>query len=58
MYRYVDGGKRYLPGKMPSTLQAFFAKAGSITAFDGQPEGLKTPTYAPPAGAPAAKSGG
>ncbi len=58
MYRYVDGGKRYLPGKMPSTLQAFFSKAGSITAFDGQPEGLKTPTYAPPAGAPAAKSGG
>lgn len=55
MYRYVDGGKRYLPGKMPAALQPFFSKAGTITAFDGQPPGLKTPAYPPPAGAPAAK---
>ncbi len=55
MYRYVDGGKRYLPGKMPSALQPFFTKAGSVTVFDGQPPGLKTPTYAPPPGAPGAK---
>ncbi|MBS1847526.1 MAG: ABC transporter substrate-binding protein [Actinobacteria bacterium] len=54
LYRYVDGGKRYMPGKIPTALQPFFVKAGSITAFTGQPPGLKTPDYPPPPGAPAA----
>src|SRR5690554_5376953 len=34
MYRYVDGGKRYLPGQLPTELSAFFEPEGSITAFD------------------------
>ncbi len=57
MYRYVKGGKRYLPGKMPEQLQPFFVRSGSITAFNGLPRGLKTPDYPPPAGSPAAEKG-
>lgn len=58
MYRYVEGGKRYLPGKMPADLQPFFVVAGSITAFDTRPPELMTPDYPPPPGSPAAKASG
>ncbi len=55
MYRYVDGGKRYLPGTVPLALQPFFVKKGSITEFTSVPPGLRTPDYPPPPGSPAAK---
>ena len=54
LYAYVNGGKRYLPGKMPTTLQPFFKKAGSISKFMSQPSDLKTPNYPAPPGSPAA----
>lgn len=47
MYRYVNGGERYLPGKMPTALQPFFQKAGTVTGYESQPPELKTPEYAP-----------
>lgn len=58
MYRYVKGGERYMPGKIPTELQPFFVQAGSIARFTSQPPGLKTPNYPPPAGSPAARKQG
>ena len=57
MYRYVNDGKRYMPGKMPTTLQSFFDKKNSVTVLPKLPPELTTPTYAPPKGSPAARKG-
>ncbi len=57
MYRYVDHGKRYLPGTLPTTLQPFFAQANTLTAYTRLPPELVTPTYPPPADSPAGGGG-
>lgn len=37
MWRYVDGGKRYLPGRMPRTPPRAFIPDGSVTGYDTPP---------------------
>lgn len=58
MYRYVSGGKRYMPGEIPAEPVRFFDKKGSVTMLDTRPDDVKTPEYPPPAGSPAAKKAG
>jgi hypothetical protein len=53
MYRYVDGGKRYLPGDWPSELNVF-DPAGTTTVYDELPEGEAPPDVPSPPGSPAA----
>jgi hypothetical protein len=49
LYRYMDGGKRYMPGTQPSGPIAAFETAGTIAgAYDGYPEGEAPPDYPPP----------
>ena len=38
MYRYVDGGKRYLPGAHPRTDPKVFVNDGSVTVYDHNPD--------------------
>ena len=45
MYRYVDGGKRYLPGEHPRTDPKAFVQAGTVTIYDTPPPGEAAPTY-------------
>jgi hypothetical protein len=49
MYRYVDGGTRYLPGEWPEEDQ-MFVEEGSVTIYDAPPEGEEPPQYPSPAG--------
>ncbi len=49
MYRYVDGGTRYLPGEWP-TEDKMFVEEGSVTIYDAPPEGEAPPQYPSPAG--------
>ncbi len=44
MYRYVDGGKRYLPAQWPKTAPDVFTKAGSVTVYPEPPAGSKINT--------------
>ncbi|MEA3055430.1 MAG: hypothetical protein QOD30_862, partial [Actinomycetota bacterium] len=48
MYRYVDGGVRYLPGKHPTTDPKAFDPAGTVTVYDKPPPGEESPDYPPP----------
>ena len=34
MLRYVDGGKRFLPGDWPTEPLPFFERGGSVTVYD------------------------
>ncbi|HZN14549.1 MAG TPA: hypothetical protein VFB78_09805 [Acidimicrobiales bacterium] len=45
MYRYVDGGKRYLPGEHPRSDPKPFVTAGTVTIYDQPPPGETTPNY-------------
>ena len=45
MYRYVDGGKRYLPGKHPTTDPRVFDPNGSPTILTKFPDNEKSPDY-------------
>ena len=47
-YRYVDGGKRYLPGQHPKTDVKAFQDAGSVTIYETPPPGEEEPTYEHP----------
>jgi hypothetical protein len=51
MIRYVDGGKRYLPGDWPTDPLPFFQKEGSVTVYDQNPN--PRPDYPPWPGSPA-----
>ena len=53
MYRYVDGGRRYLPGEWSEELRVFDPD-GTSTVYDDLPEGEELPNVPPPAGSPAA----
>lgn len=48
MYRYVDGGVRYLPGQHPSTDPKAFVMEGTVTVYDTPPPGEESPDYPPP----------
>ena len=49
LYRYVDGGKRYMPGQQPKAPVAAFDPQGTITgAYESYPEGEAPPDYPRP----------
>jgi hypothetical protein len=50
MYRYVEGGKRYLPGQWPDTDPPLFEMDGSVAIYTTPPPGEAAPTYPSPAG--------
>jgi type II secretory pathway pseudopilin PulG len=50
MYRYVDGGTRYLPGQWPDTDPPLFQMDGSVAIYTTPPPGEAAPTYPSPAG--------
>jgi hypothetical protein len=50
MWRFVDGGKRYLPGKWPKGESKAFDKAGTVTILDQPPAGEKPKDYPSPSG--------
>jgi hypothetical protein len=54
MYRYVDGGKRYLPGEWTDELKVF-DEAGTSTVYDDLPEGEELPDVPPHPKSPAAR---
>jgi hypothetical protein len=45
MYRYVAGGRRYLPGQQPTGETAAFARDGSVTVYDEPPASDRSPDY-------------
>ena len=45
MYRYVAGGKRYLPGEQPTADSAAFAPDGAVTVYDDPPPSDRPPSY-------------
>ncbi|HET6948774.1 MAG TPA: hypothetical protein VFI47_00260 [Acidimicrobiales bacterium] len=47
MYRYVDNGKRYLPGELADATGTFFAEADTFTLLQATPEEDLPPTYEP-----------
>lgn len=49
MYRYVDGGRRYLPGQWPDTTPAVFVLEGSVDLYREPPPGETVPDYPSPA---------
>lgn len=56
MMTYADGGKRYLPGEMPSTPVNVFDPEGAVTMYDKVPPGEAPPDY--PSPGPGGKPGG
>ncbi len=48
MYRYVDGGRRYLPGEWPETDPAVFETEGSVVLYDEPPAEEQAPDYPSP----------
>ena len=48
MYRYVAGGKRYMPGQHPKTTASAFKTAGTVTIYDQRPANERPPDYPPP----------
>jgi hypothetical protein len=48
MYRYVDGGKRFLPGQHPKTDSRVFQDEGSVVVYDKPPPGEEEPMYEHP----------
>ena len=48
LYRYVDGGKRYLPGQHPTSDPKVFTDQGSVTIYDSPPPGEEEPDYEHP----------
>jgi hypothetical protein len=45
MYRYVDGGRRYLPGELRSARPRFFDPAGTVLLLADRPPADGTPSY-------------
>jgi hypothetical protein len=48
LYRYMDGGRRYLPGQQPEGPLAAFDPAGTVSSYESYPEGEAPPDYPPP----------
>jgi hypothetical protein len=45
MYRYVAGGRRWLPGRQPAADTAAFEPAGSVTIYAEPPPSDRPPSY-------------
>ena len=45
MYRYVDGGRRYLPGQQPTVDSGAFDRTGTVTIYDELPPSDRPPSY-------------
>jgi hypothetical protein len=45
MYRYVDGGQRYLPGQQPAADTGAFNRAATVTVYDEPPPSDRAPSY-------------
>jgi hypothetical protein len=50
MYRYSEGGQRYLPGAWPDTTPQAFVMEGSVDLYREPPPGEAPPDYPSPAG--------
>ena len=48
MYRYVNGGERYLPGQHPNSDTTAFNPEGTVTTYETRPEAERAPQYPPP----------
>jgi len=48
MMRYADGGKRYLPGEMPSKPANVFDEEGAVFGYDKVPSSEQPPDYPSP----------
>jgi hypothetical protein len=48
MWRFVDGGRRYLPGSWPETPPALFDPAGTVTIYTDIPPDEQVPDYPSP----------
>lgn len=49
LYRYVEMGKRYLPGQWPKTNPKAFSTANTVTIYDKPPASDQWPCYSSPA---------
>jgi hypothetical protein len=49
LYRYMAGGKRYMPGEWPKTNPAAFNKSGTVTIYEKPPPQDAWPCYTSPA---------
>jgi hypothetical protein len=50
LYRYADGGRRYLPGHWPKTAVGLYDDATSTTVLTDLPAGDRPPSYPSPVG--------
>jgi hypothetical protein len=54
MMEFADGGKRYLPGAMPTGPPHAFVEEGAVDLYPSIPKDERPPDYPPPPGSPAA----
>lgn len=47
LWRYVSGGKRWLPGELPDEAPNVFDPEGSVLIYDEPPAGAELPAYEP-----------
>jgi hypothetical protein len=45
MYRYVAGGKRFLPGQQPAAETGAADRTGTVTVYDEPPPSDRPPSY-------------
>jgi hypothetical protein len=45
VYRYVDGGRRYLPGQQPAAETGAFNRTGTVTVYNEPPPSDRPPGY-------------
>lgn len=45
MYRYVDGGRRHLPGRQPPSDTGAFTRSGTVTVYGEPPPSDRPPSY-------------
>ncbi|HEV7862914.1 MAG TPA: hypothetical protein VGR20_09445, partial [Acidimicrobiia bacterium] len=45
MYRYVGGGRRFVPGQQPAVDAGAFDRTGSVTVYDEPPPSDRAPSY-------------
>jgi hypothetical protein len=45
LYRYVDGGKRYMPNEWPTTPTKAFQPEGTVLFYAERPEADRPPQY-------------
>jgi hypothetical protein len=48
LYRYADGGRRFLPGQQPAADCAAFTRPNSVTIYDELPPSDRPPSYPRP----------